>query len=438
MANLTTVISDKSSLGTELACYVQSDSLKIVLPSLNAIDATHKAQYKAQKTPYSLPLGQLQLLELVIYLPDAIPAIDIESVCKTAMTSVLAWHKQYLSKHKKSLTRAVEVGVIDIRFTSSTNTLKCYDDSHIQSDTEQCLRHNFAANLVMEDLIIDLNDRQQSLPIFGWHDWDVMLKALHTPSELWRFLQYRLGQLKSTAIDLESENSLLTNFLNDAALFTQAIAIDNALIKYGLQDKPNSALISMALAQKNRNPTTQMHQQHMAQAAKLWSQMCQQMIEMYRDSFLKSDGRKSLTINLAHWQQQILDESLFSRHELIRTLYRHPKQAQKLQQQGYVIHQHSYESLGRHYVLIFYGQETKGKNSKKVIQPNLAKIALDVATRLPLAELHHIIVLGIDFIVEASDTFIDIDLWIQPVAAMSQRERQLSKQVQRLQQQGQK
>ncbi|MGP5520251.1 MULTISPECIES: hypothetical protein [Psychrobacter] len=72
---------------------------------------------------------------------------------------------------------------------------------------------------------------------------------------------------------------------------------------------------------------------------------------------------------------------------------------------------------------------------KKAIQPNWAKIAQAVATRLPIAELHHVIVLGIDFITEANDTFIDIDLWVQPVAAMTQRERQLTKHVQRLKQQ---
>ena len=126
---------------------------------------------------------------------------------------------------------------------------------------------------------------------------------------------------------------------------------------------------------------------------------------------------------------------MFSRHELIGTLYKHPKQQQQLREQGYVVHHHSYESLGRHYMLIFYGQDVKGQHSKQTIQPNLAKIALDVATRLPIAELHHVIVLGIDFIDEANETFIDIDLWIQPVAAMSQRERQLTKQIQQLQQQ---
>jgi hypothetical protein len=159
------------------------------------------------------------------------------------------------------------------------------------------------------------------------------------------------------------------------------------------------------------------------------------MIGLVNEKSTAIDGGQQIEQPSAYWQQQLLDESLFSRHELVRTLYRHPKQASALQQSGYVVHHHSYECLGRHYVLIFYGQDRAGKHSKAVIKPNLHHIAQDVATRLPLAELHHIVILGIEFITELSDTFIDIDLWIQPVKAMTQKERQLTQQLQRLQQQ---
>ena len=90
-----------------------------------------------------------------------------------------------------------------------------------------------------------------------------------------------------------------------------------------------------------------------------------------------------------------------------------------------------------HKIIEAFDDKAIGKDNrvKKVIQLNWAKIAQDVATRLPIAEPHHVIVLGIDFITEANDTFIHIDLWTQPVAAMTQRERQLTKHVQRLKQQ---
>ena len=427
MSNLTTVISDEGYLGDELACYLQSEVLEIELPTIQALVTSYNGQYKAQKYDYQLPLGQLQLLNLSIYLPEDIVAGHIENVRKTAIESIAAWRNGYLTRYKDKIEATTYAVVFDIQFRN------------IYQNTSKRVKNNLISNAFIDSLSSEIHASELPLQLFGWHDWQLILRALHTPCELWRFLQYRLGQWQHTdnsRIDsLKSEGAVIADFLNNPAVFAQAIAIDNALIKYKMQDKPNSALIAMALAQKSQSTTSQMYQQRMAQAAVLWSQMISQMLKRYSDNGQKKNKQDFSAINLAYWQQQILDESLFSRHELIGTLYKHPKQQQQLREQGYVVHHHSYESLGRHYMLIFYGQDVKGQHSKQTIQPNLAKIALDVATRLPIAELHHVIVLGIDFIDEANETFIDIDLWIQPVAAMSQRERQLTKQIQQLQQQ---
>lgn len=427
MSNLTTVISDEGYLGDELACYLQSEVLEIELPTIQALVTSYNGQYKAQKYDYQLPLGQLQLLNLSIYLPEDIVAGHIENVRKTAIESLAAWRNDYLTRYKDKIEATTYAVVFDIQFRN------------IYQNTSKRVKNNLISNAFIDSLSSEIHASELPLQLFGWHDWQLILRALHTPCELWRFLQYRLGQWQHTdnsRIDsLKSEEAMIADFLNNPAVFAQAIAIDNALIKYKMQDKPNSALIAMALAQKSQSTTSQMYQQRMAQAAVLWSQMISQMLKRYSDNGQKKNKQDFSAINLAYWQQQILDESLFSRHELIGTLYKHPKQQQQLREQGYVVHHHSYESLGRHYMLIFYGQDVKGQHSKQTIQPNLAKIALDVATRLPIAELHHVIVLGIDFIDEANETFIDIDLWIQPVAAMSQRERQLTKQIQQLQQQ---
>ena len=363
MSNSTTAIADKPYLGNELACYVQTDKLEMLLPAIQALEATHKIQYQAQKLAYHLALGELQLSELRVYLPEGMLAADIESVRKTAIKSVLAWHKGYLSGQKADVAQTIEVLVFDIQFKSDIEESSHVADKDNQHGKYKRLKHDFPARYFMEDLIIDMSDNGQPLQIFGWHDWQSILNALHTPCELWRFLRYRLEQLQQSAIShvpsFESEEALINNFVNSSTLFTQAIAIDNALIKYGMQDEPNAALIAMALAQKNHSPTSQMYQQHMQQAAILWSQLSSQMITMVSEKFIARKGREQ-QVELSHWQQQILDESLFSRHELVRTLYRHPKQQQSLQQQGYVVHQHSYERLGRHYVLIFYGQDAEG------------------------------------------------------------------------------
>ena len=435
MSHSITTMPDWGYLTTELVCYLQADATAVALAGMHTIEHDYNAQYIARHYQYQLPLGKLQLLELTLYLPFDTGSANIEAVRMIAVKSALSWYKALLSQDEDKDVIGYEALIFDIQLVGGSNSSAQNDKDSKKHNALQRLKHNFGARYFLEDLVVDMSESQQQLQVFSWDDWYSIAAAVRTPSELWRFLSYHLEQLQHSAAShvpsFESEDSLVKKFLQSPDLFASAIAVDNALIKNEAQDEPNSALVAITLAYKNQSTTAQMYHQHMLQAATLWSQLSMQMIETYSEK-QKTDNADQLEVPLVYWQQQLLGESLFSRHELIRTLYRHPKQSASLQKDGYVVHQHSYESLGRHYVLVFYGQEDTGPNSKAAVQPKLAKIAKDVATRLPIIELHHVIVLGIDFITEADETFIDIDLWIQPVDTMTQRERQLTKQLQRL------
>src|SRR5699024_5877211 len=231
---------------------------------------------KAQKYDYQLPLGQLQLLNLSIYLPEDIVAGHIENVRKTAIESLAAWRNDYLTRYKDKIEATTYAAVFDIQFRN------------IYQNTSKRVKNNLISNAFIDSLSSEIHASELPLQVFGWHDWQLILRALHTPCELWRFLQYRLEQTQyissSHVSNLKTEEAMIADFLHDPAVFTQAIAIDNALIKYKMQDKPNSALIAMALAQKSQSTTSQMYQQHMAQTAVLWSQMISQMLKRYSDN----------------------------------------------------------------------------------------------------------------------------------------------------------
>jgi len=428
---------DWGYLTTELVSYLQADAMAVTLAGMHTVEHEYNAQYIARHYQYQLPLGKLQLLELTLYLPYDIESADIEAVRMTAVKSALTWYKSLLSQNEDNASVGYEALIFDIQRVGGDSSLAQDSDDKTTSALQR-LKHNFGVRYFLEDLVVDMSESMQQLQVFSWEDWYSIAAAVRTPCELWRFLAYHLEQLQHSAINhvpsFESEDALVKRFLQSPVLLTPAIAVDNTLIKNEVQDEPNSALVAITLAYKNQSSTAQMYHQHMIQAATIWSQLSMQMIDTYGKKHVTSSDEQTET-PLAHWRQQLLDESLFSRHELIRTLYRHPKQSAALQKDGYVVHQHSYESLGRHYVLVFYGQKSKGPNSKAAVQPKLAKIAQDVATRLPIIELHHVVVLGIDFITENNENFFDIDLWIQPVDAMTQRERQLTKQMQKLKQQ---
>ena len=391
----------------------------------------HNIKQKPNEKPtaqysYQLPLGQLKVLKINAALSSSVSKTDIEATRLTAIKFALRWKKRLLKLNSNEQIDCAYVLVLDIK--ASENGEKLANGNSNNSP----LRHSFGAQYAIDNLASntdkEADESDSILQMFSWQDWQSILATLLTPSELWRLLQYHKAALQQSFVSgqatFDSEQALVTQFMNSAALYTQAISIDNALIKYGIQDEPNRSLVAMSLAQKHGGTEIENYHQQMRQASILWAQLSAQML---------SESQSAAQLSL--WQRQLLDESLFSRHQLIRTLYQHPSRGIEKQQTGYVIHQHSYESLGRHYVLIFYGQQQQGKQSRMAIAPNLETIAKDVATRLPMAELHHIIVLGIEFIVEATDTFIDIDFFIQPVTAMSAKERQLTKQLQRLNQQ---
>ena len=438
MPTLTPIPSDATQAIDDLACYLQTSPAAVYIPILSNTNLAHHIQYYS----YNLPLGELKLLNIILDLPKESTKLAIDNARRAAIKAAVTWQRRYLLENKAA---AYFVLTLDIRLQKHSSTIDNVNNVSNRADnnnsstivpkgnevTLQRLTHDFGARYFMEELITDVSETEHILQLFSQEDWQFIIATLQTPCEIWRFLRFHLAQIQRSFMtgmpNFDSERHLLEQFMSSSELFTQALLVDKVLIEHTMQDKTNAALMTMSLAQKNSNLTAPMYQQHMQQAAVLWSQLSLQMIE------LKYHNQES-DLSAKQWQQQLLDESLFSRHELVRTIYKHPKQSAAMIEKGYVVHQHSYESLGRHYVLIFYGQDAQHQQSRAVIQPNLATIAQDVATRLPLVELHHIIVLGIEFVSTEQETFIDIDLWVQPITAMTLKERQLTKKLQHLNQ----
>lgn len=410
MTKSTTESSLSNPLTKWLETYLQVHKTKADEPAPN-----HKKPVIQEL--YQLPLGPLKVLTITAIPAESDTKAAINATRSAAIKFALKWMRKLVAQDKQQQTASLYILVLDIKAPASS------ENSLSAGSADNSITHSFGAQYAIEHLATNTDESGAVLQAFSGQDWQRVVATVQTPNELWRLLQYHKAALQSPFVDrklsFDCEQTLLTQFMKSAAIYSQALSIDNALIKYGIQEAPNSTLVAMSLAQKHEQQTTAVFYEQMRQAAILWGQLSTQM---HADSSIES----------TLWQRQLLEESLFSRHELIRTLYQHPNRSTEQQQAGYVVHQHSYETLGRHYVMIFYGQQQEGKQSRQAIAPNLATIAKDVATRLPMAELHHVIVLGIELLIEDSDTFIDIDLFIQPVTAMSDRERQLTKQLQRL------
>ena len=412
MSELMIFTSKKAATYDPLAPYWQ------VSPPLPSFDIP--LPYQARMQQYTLPEGMLVVLSMTLHAPVMMSRDAVMRARQAALKAALSWHKQQVGQQDKDGAQ---------RYVLSLDIQE--DEAGVPPSERGHLLHHFGARYFIEELVIDSEQQVPLLQVFGWQDWQSILTRLPSPADIWQFLCYHdtvlraamLGEDTGKSADFDNELALLEDFLRSPELLASAAAIDNALIECGIADAPNAALQGMQtqLAQPDTQET-------LAQAAALWHTLCQQHTEPLID-----DTADEASIAQAEISRQVLlDESLFSRHELVRTLYKHAEQTPELQRVGYVIHQHSYTRLGRHYMLIFYGQNAQTQHNRDTIVPNLASIAEDVAVRLPLDSLSQVVVMGIDFITEGEDTFVDMDVWVQPVAALSQNERRMAQKIKQL------
>ena len=94
MINSTTMVSEGSYLMNEMSCYLQADISKITFPGV----LDFNSNYQAQHYQYQLPQGQLQLLEIIIYVPNNELSSDIKANCTAIIHSADNWRKSYISQ----------------------------------------------------------------------------------------------------------------------------------------------------------------------------------------------------------------------------------------------------------------------------------------------------------------------------------------------------
>ncbi|GAA0307006.1 hypothetical protein [Psychrobacter aestuarii] len=414
MSELMIFTAKKTAATNPLEHYQQSSASTFTLDVAQA----HQARVKH----YALIDGRISVLSVTLYVAMNLPTQTIMRARQAAVKAALLWHKQQ-SAHAKTPDQRYVLS-LDIQEDEQGAAGQVSESSDADSVH---LLHHFGARYFIEELVIDSESDFPLLQVFGQQDWQAVLTHLPSPADIWQFLLYHERALRASILgegsDFLDETQLLTAFLYRPERFVQALEIDEALVACGIADAPNRALQHL-----QQQLDTQATQDTLQQAATLWGDICKQ----HTEPMIDDDADETSLAQAQLGQQVLFDESLFSRHELVRTLYKHAEQIPELQQKGYVIHQHSYTRLGRHYMLIFYGQTANARHSRQAIVPNMAKIAEDVAARLPLDALSQVVVLGVEFISEGEDTFIDMDVWVQPVAALSQNERRMAQKIKRL------
>lgn len=411
-----------------------------ILPpkSFSDVFACYEAQFQAitdlaQTRPFHLWQSEYQLSSAIVFqwrlelIPKASMPSDIEDTCRLAIKAVQSRFQRYVNDHQIDKRHHFILIVAVDKVTEFAKAAETASDDFPNIELE------FGSRYFLESLIVEVENEPPLLQVFSASNWQKIEETLISPSDILQFLTYRyqhlLSDIDRAQASFECEEELLKRFLLSDDLLAPAIAIDNLLIKSGLKDAPNSDLVAMSIAQRRHDERWQDCWSQLWQSAKFWSQLSDQMVIS-----LPSSQKPTSQSQPQNWKGILLSESMLSRYELIRAIWQHHSRPPNMKASGYVIHQHSYSSFGRHFVLIFYGSKAQSLQSRRTLQPQFEQIALDVAGRLPLDALHQIVIIGIEFIEQYDEILVDLDVFIQPITPMTEKERSLTRQLQKLQQ----
>lgn len=177
MSDSSITLSDNDCLVNELTCYLQKDAVDIALTNMQHLEHKYDAYYRAQQYHYQLPLGNLSLLELILYLPAKSSLVDIKAARMAVVKAALIWHKTYLTQHKNNANMSHNVLVFDIQRTDKAEEINKIKINNQQRQSLKRLIHGFGVRYFMEDLVVDMSDSMQQLQVFSWHDWQAILAS---------------------------------------------------------------------------------------------------------------------------------------------------------------------------------------------------------------------------------------------------------------------
>lgn len=162
---LLTTTSELTQTVKELSYYRQIDDKGVAVSATTSVDI----QQCFDQHCYLLPLGELRLLNSTLYLPTTASQIDIEVARKNTIKSALMWQNRCLQHDAEDAKPPCCVLVIDIqlndtlaKFGNSTST-----DINSNKKYSKQFSHSFGANYFMEELVLDISETSNMLPVFS-------------------------------------------------------------------------------------------------------------------------------------------------------------------------------------------------------------------------------------------------------------------------------
>lgn len=272
-----------------------------------------------------------------------------------------------------------------------------------QAQEMYTITHQYGSTFFAEECVLDLDNEDQVLQIFSLQSFVDIITRLQTPSDLNSFLQYHRTSLVQQR-NFNSESELLEHFLRSPVFYQRAINVQKQLIEIGLLDEVEPRLLQTL--QLNQTAHMQALSEQLQKNTAMWYKLINGLTKrLYQvGAPLPADLVKKL-----------IAESMYTRTCLMEEILAYTDVSTEERQQGYVRHQHSYNAFGRHYMLVFYGQDPNSALSANTVRAQYHDMLFEVNSQLQDPVMDDLFLIGVNFSAheETGNTEVQIEIYHQ-------------------------
>ena len=311
---------------------------------------------------------------------------------KEVVNQLIKQHAHLYLKNDKAITHKNEATsnkpVYFIGLTSLSVQHQDCDHNDLQnqysSSPSYAVGYEYGSQFFAEDCVLDLDDEHSVLQVFSYQNFAEILSQLVTPSDLTAYLAFHRSKLTGFET-FADESTLLVRFLQSPDFHHRAIEVQEQLVSHELIAQIEPRLIKAA--EPNQTEFAAALMAEIQKNTRMWYKLFNSLIKSCYEA-----GNP-----LPKEQVDILvDESMYTYACLIEKILAHRTIDQKSRWTGYVRHEHSYNVFGRHYLMVFYAQDSNSSLSADKVRAGHQDLLFELNAQMQQPVMQDLFLIGVD------------------------------------------
>lgn len=338
---------------------------------------------------------------------------------KEVVNQLIKRHAQLYLKNDKALTGINESASNKAIYFIGLTSLAIKHENDKPESQPHTVNYEYGSQFFAEDCVLDLDDEESVLQVFSHQNFVDILNQLVTPSDLSAYLDFHRRKLAGFET-FQDESMLLAQFLQSPDFHQRAIEVQEQLVAHQLIDQVEPRLLTAAEPDQVTFANALMFD--IQKNTRMWYKLFNSLIQQYYEAGTP----------LPKEQVDVLvDESMYTYACLIEKILAHRTIDKDSNWNGYVCHEHSYHVFGRHYLMVFYGQDENSTLSADKVRASHQDLLFELNSQMQQPVMDHLFLIGVEVrpCEDSVNTEVHVDVFHQNGSAIDANTQRLYEQL---------